>query len=102
VRPERLALGRRKASPFPRQSTQRLATTDHAHRIVERCRRLAAPAKNPPTGQTPDADNQDPESFTKDVSLSKAEIEKLIQEIENATDPRKMISLETARAAGAK
>lgn len=40
--------------------------------------------------------------FTKDVSLNKAEIETAIKEIENATNPRKMISLEEAIAAGKK
>ncbi len=49
-----------------------------------------------------DADNREPEGFTKDVRLSKAEIEKVIQEIESATNPRRMISLEEAKRAGKK
>jgi hypothetical protein len=45
---------------------------------------------------------KEPEGFTKDVALSKAEVEKLIQKIENSTNPRKMISLEEAKRAGLK
>lgn len=44
-------------------------------------------------------DNQS-EGFTKDVRLSKDEIGKVIHEIENATNPRRMISLEEAKQAG--
>ena len=40
--------------------------------------------------------------FTKDVRLSNAEIEKAIQEIEAAKNPRIMIRLEEAIAAGKK
>ncbi len=47
-----------------------------------------------------DANNKEPEGFTKDVRLSKEEIKKVIQEIENAANPRKMISLEEAKQAG--
>ena len=43
-----------------------------------------------------DADNKEPEGFTKDVSLSKTENEKVIREIENATNPLKMITVEEA------
>ena len=50
----------------------------------------------------PDADKQESGGFTKDVALSKTEIEKLIQQIENATNPRKMISLEEAKQIGSK
>lgn len=44
----------------------------------------------------------EPEGFTKEVSLSKAEIEKIIAEIESASITRKMISLEEAKQAGLK
>jgi len=47
-----------------------------------------------------DSGNEQPEGFTKDVSLSKTEIEKLIQEIENATNPYKTITLDEAKQAG--
>ena len=40
------------------------------------------------------------EGFTKDVSLNKAEIEKVIHEIERAKNPRKMISLAEAKRVG--
>jgi len=50
----------------------------------------------------PDPDAEKSEGFTKEVSLNKAEIEKAIKEIESATNPRKMISLEEAKAAGKK
>ncbi|MBT6087941.1 MAG: hypothetical protein HOH20_00005 [Rhodospirillaceae bacterium] len=50
----------------------------------------------------PDSDAEESAGFTKDVSLNKAEIEKVMQEIEKSTNPRKMISLEDAIAAGAK
>ena len=49
-----------------------------------------------------DEDNKEPEGFTKDVHLSKAEIEKVIQEIESSTGGRKMISLEEAKQFGLK
>ncbi len=51
-------------------------------------------------GKYYEANNKESEGFTKDVSLSKAEIEKVIQEIECATNPRKMISLEEAKKMG--
>jgi hypothetical protein len=50
----------------------------------------------------PDPNAEEDEGFTKDVSLNKAEIEKVMQEIEAATNPRKMISIEEAIAAGKK
>lgn len=50
----------------------------------------------------PDSEAEESAGFTKDVSLNKAEIEKVMQEIEKSTNPRKMISLEDAIAAGAK
>lgn len=48
----------------------------------------------------PDPDAEEGGGFTKDVRLSKTEIEKVIQEIEAATNPRKMISLEEAKRMG--
>ncbi|MGB1131262.1 MAG: hypothetical protein ACPG4K_14515, partial [Haloferula sp.] len=48
----------------------------------------------------PDPKAEETGGFTKDVSLNKAEIEKVMQEIEAATNPREMISLEEAVAAG--
>ena len=48
----------------------------------------------------PDPDAEESAGFTKDVALSKDTIEKLIQEIESATNPRKMISLEEAKQFG--
>ena len=50
----------------------------------------------------PDPNAGEDEAFTKDVSLNKAEIEKVMQEIEAANNPREMISLEEAKAAGKK
>ena len=44
-------------------------------------------------------DNQS-EGFTKDVRLSMEEVDKVIQDIEAASNPRQMISLEEARRAG--
>lgn len=46
------------------------------------------------------AGNNQDEGFTKDVRLSGEEIEKVIEEIEKATNPRQMISLEEAKRAG--
>lgn len=50
----------------------------------------------------PDPKAEESAGFTKDVSLNKAEIEKVIKDIESATNPRKMITLEEAKAAGKK
>jgi hypothetical protein len=48
----------------------------------------------------PDPDAEESAGFTKEVSLHKDDIEKVIAQIENSTNPRKMISLEEAIAAG--
>lgn len=50
----------------------------------------------------PDEKAKQEEAFTKDVRMNKAEIEQAIAEIEKAANPRMMITLEDAKAAGKK
>ena len=53
LRPQPVAVGRRRSSSVSCRSPQSLAATHHGTRIIDACRRPAAATKNPPIGPTP-------------------------------------------------
>ena len=53
LRPPRFTLGRRRATAFPRESSQSLTPSDPAKRIIDDYPRVAFATKNHPVGQEP-------------------------------------------------
>ena len=51
LRPQRLPVGRRRATPFPRESSQSLAPMDPTEPIIDDYRDLAAASENHSIGQ---------------------------------------------------